>query len=69
MNNKIVSNAVWTDVKSCARCGGDHDNLVFIKFTNPIDEWTHFALCPYNEEPILMKVKYMLVVENDEQEQ
>lgn len=44
---------------NCARCGGEHE-VEWKLFTNPITDWegswTHWALCPTNGEPILMKV-------------
>lgn len=50
-----------TDIKNCARCQQNHDRLEFEKFTNPIEDsdgtlWTHWALCPTNGEPVLLKV-------------
>lgn len=54
-----------TDVKSlftCSRCGETHLDLKFGLLTNPVlgndgkEEYTHWALCPTNGEPILMKV-------------
>lgn len=43
----------------CARCGGRHRSIVFRRFTRPLQRekrWTHWALCPRNGEPILMKI-------------
>lgn len=50
-----------TDIKHCARCGQDHNKLGFDKLTYPIEDsdgtlWTHWAPCPANGEPILLKV-------------
>jgi hypothetical protein len=47
-----------TLVRSCARCGGDHD-VEFKPLTHPVVDtdgttWTHWAPCPVNGEPILM---------------
>lgn len=48
------------NVRNCARCNGNHDDLVFRPLLQPIldDEgkavWTHWALCPTTGEPILM---------------
>ena len=50
------------DIKTCARCGGDHDHLEFSPLTNPpITEWpdalSHWwATCPTSSEPISMTV-------------
>jgi hypothetical protein len=41
-------------VKSCARCGEDHE----VDF-QPLDNhetYTHWAMCPNKEQPILMEV-------------
>lgn len=45
-----------TDIKLCARCGGDHDQLEFTELKQSQNEWTHWASCPTNGEPIMMAV-------------
>jgi hypothetical protein len=45
-----------SNVRGCARCGGDHPKLEFKKFKNPCIERTHWALCPTTGEPILMRI-------------
>lgn len=45
----------------CARCWGDgHSELLFNELTHPIEDsngnFTHWALCPTTNEPILMRV-------------
>lgn len=54
-------------VHQCARCGLNHDALVFREMARPMAppeaaplRWTHFALCPTFREPIMM----MIVNEN-----
>jgi hypothetical protein len=50
---------IKVDVRRCARCRGDHNKLHFKKLIFPIEaheEYTHFALCPKNNQPILMRV-------------
>lgn len=56
----------WTaymriSVRGCARCGQNHDNLEFHPLTRAMSDsegqWTHWAACPTNGEPILMKVQ------------
>lgn len=54
-DQKIVS------IKSCARCGGDHEALEFKPFTQLVNApsgtvYKWWALCPTNGEPILMRV-------------
>jgi hypothetical protein len=47
-------------VSKCARCGGDHENIVAKAFTKPVRDdngdatATHFAICPTLNEPILV---------------
>ena len=47
---------------NCARCGGDHLDLSYRTFARPVPEgdglgdWTHWALCPTNGEPILIRM-------------
>ena len=48
---------IMSDISSCARCQGDHLCLVFTRLTHPAgpnDEWTYWAPCPKNNEPILL---------------
>lgn len=64
---KATKNTVSvTQIKNCARCGEDHDLVEFSKFKKPIPEhvsvrkmkmWTHWAMCPKTNEPILLLVK------------
>lgn len=52
-------------VVSCARCGGDHEDIEFRKLARPIDvkmdgiaamvRYAHWAPCPTTGEPILMR--------------
>jgi hypothetical protein len=55
MNETIEAN-----VTGCSRCGEYHKQLVFKKFTNPIDDtngkWTHWATCPTTGDPVLMRI-------------
>jgi len=45
------------NIKGCARCGGDHDQLEITAFTNgTIDDYGWFAICPELQEPILVKI-------------
>lgn len=44
-----------TDVEDCARCGGDHE-IVASPFTRPPENYSHYAVCPETEEPILVAV-------------
>ena len=44
-------------VAICARCNGVHLNLQFKEFTNPIEDYKYWAMCPTLNEPILMGIK------------
>ncbi len=46
------------NIKNCARCKDNHNQLFFKKFTINEDNlgYSHFAFCPTNGEPILMKI-------------
>lgn len=44
------------DIRSCARCGGDHDDIAFKMFARPAGEISHWAMCPKTNEPLLLKV-------------
>ena len=50
---------ITTDVKCCARCGEDHQKVVFTKLSRPHPRHTHWAPCPKNKEPIMMRVVEM----------
>lgn len=47
-------------VLNCARCGENHENIVFLRFARPIlkedgeIDVTHWGMCPTNQEPILL---------------
>ncbi len=47
--------AITVTIKSCARCGGDHYDLVFKEMAESSGEYTHFAMCPELSEPILLR--------------
>lgn len=52
----------YVSIRHCARCGNDHDNLLFVKFVNPIEDsdgtvWAWWAECPETKDPVLMKDK------------
>ena len=39
--------------KHCPRCGGEHMILFFQPFLKPLDQFTHWTLCPLSKDPIL----------------
>jgi hypothetical protein len=50
-----------SSITGCARCEGEgHENMTWEPLTHPIEDsdgalWTHWAACPTNGEPILMR--------------
>lgn len=48
-----------TVIERCARCLGDHDGIHLKPFTLKPKrcDYTHFAICPATEEPILITVE------------
>lgn len=59
---------ITTTIKNCARCQGDHSELVFSKLSHPMvvefevdglegkRTYHYWAMCPDKQEPILMEV-------------
>jgi hypothetical protein len=44
-------------LRNCARCKGDHkERIEWKQLTYPMNEYTHWAMCPTNGEPILMRI-------------
>jgi hypothetical protein len=43
------------EIQNCARCGGTHKNIE-IKTLDNHPKYTHFASCPINGQPILVKL-------------
>lgn len=67
MNNNLI-----IDVKDCARCGQNHEQMEAKPFTNPVNDtdgapWTHWFLCPVTGEPVLVQQIYRLVEYPDDQ--
>lgn len=42
-------------IENCARCGGNHKDIEFKPLTIPGSRHTHWAACPINGEPIMMR--------------
>jgi hypothetical protein len=59
---------ITSNVRSCARCGGEREAVIFKKMSGPVidsgnDEkiiGTHWAACPKNGDPILLGFKKKL---------
>lgn len=46
-----------TNVRSCQRCGKDHNAMPFTPLSNPVDDWTYFGVCSQTQQPVMLKVK------------
>lgn len=60
MGTNEVLETVKTRVFNCARCGEDHDDLIFVKMVGkPIMvedfEYAWWALCPVTRDPLIMR--------------
>lgn len=55
-DDDALPDSVTTTVEGCARCGEDHEGLLFLAFDAPVDEFTHWALCPKVGQPILLHI-------------
>ena len=44
-------------LNKCSRCGGDHKSITFEKLERPLGNLTHFAMCPTNNQPIMMTIE------------
>lgn len=57
----VSKDKFYMDIENCVRCGENHKNVKFLKFTRPHHEdetnttTTHYAYCPSNGEPIQLK--------------
>lgn len=49
--------SILVDISCCARCRGDHQQLKFVEFQSAPPGYSHWAMCPTNNEPILMIVE------------
>lgn len=52
------------NIQNCSRCGGDHVEVAITKLDRPFAppecapiQWTHFALCPTNGNPIIVMIR------------
>ena len=52
--SKKLNTHTQSKLKKCARCGRNHKNLVFKRLTRSQGEWTHWAMCPRNKQPIML---------------
>lgn len=51
---------IQCDIEKCARCNGSHDQIRFVPFGLQSDDpnaYTHFAICPSSQEPLVIKVR------------
>jgi hypothetical protein len=46
-----------TGIKNCARCGHNHPEIEFFRLSRQEDDGcTHWAPCPHNSQPIMLKI-------------
>lgn len=57
MSNKLKNAIIVKFVDGCARCGEDHSYINFKPLTFACGDYTHWAPCPTNGEPLLMKIE------------
>lgn len=41
-------------ITCCPRCGGNHGYVPILPLERVADEWSHYALCPTNGQPIMI---------------
>ena len=58
MSKNKSKKTVEMDVIGCSRCGCDHKKVLFKKFIKEPGQgyYSHWAMCPANNEPVLMAV-------------
>jgi len=44
-------------IENCARCGEEHDHVVFRYFYRPPEKFVAWGMCPITIEPILLEVQ------------
>lgn len=59
----MKKNTLKIDVQRCARCGQNHTLLVF-KPMNDHDTYSHFAMCPTTDQPVLLYIQDIKGVES-----
>lgn len=52
---KILPMIIIASVSNCERCRKNHVDMLFTRFANPSEQWTHWGLCPELHEPIFIK--------------
>jgi len=50
-------NAKFVTVKGCARCGENHEDLMFLPLKNAANSFCFYAICPTIFQPILLSVE------------
>lgn len=44
------------DISNCARCGEDHEQMIFSLLANASDEWKYFGMCPVTDQPVMLRI-------------
>ncbi len=50
-------NTLTTTVNNCQRCQDNHIDQEFTLLNNTVDDYHYFSICPYTNQPILLKVE------------
>lgn len=50
-------NKITIDIRTCPRCLGQHEQLVFEQLANSNRDVSHFAICPATRQPVTMLVE------------
>lgn len=53
------------DVTGCSRCGENHEEINFYEFISIPERYTHWGMCPINEEPILLLIQGTNITEEN----
>ena len=57
-------------INGCARCGSTHTNMVAKRFNIPVSDpagdFTHWAMCPYSHDPVLVRISVSLIEATDD---
>jgi hypothetical protein len=52
---EVMPTLTVPQIINCARCGGTHKDLKFVKLRVPHGSWTHWTSCLTNGEPIMLR--------------
>ena len=57
-------------INGCARCGNTHMNVLAKRFnipvSDPVGNFTHWVMCPYSHDPVLVRISASLTEVTDD---